>query len=50
MERRRMRATGKVRDMPASAKRSTFRDDVARVFVDSLKSNGITFSVLLPDS
>lgn len=35
---------------PVPAKRSPFRADVARVFADSLKTNGITFSVLLPDS
>lgn len=44
-----MSAAGEVRQMPP-APRSRFRDDVARVFVDSLKANDVTFSVLLPDS
>jgi sulfopyruvate decarboxylase subunit alpha len=45
-----MSATGKARQSPAPAKISPFRYDVARVFVDSLKTNDISFSVLLPDS
>ena len=45
-----MSATGEVRQMPPQPIRSRFRDDVARMFVDSLKANEITFSVLLPDS
>jgi len=45
-----MSATGRIRDAAAPPQRSPFRSDVARVFVDSLKSSGITFSVLLPDS
>jgi sulfopyruvate decarboxylase TPP-binding subunit len=45
-----MSATGEARQQPAPAKKSPFRYDVARVFVDSLKANDITFSVLLPDS
>jgi sulfopyruvate decarboxylase subunit alpha len=45
-----MSAKGEVRQMPPPAAKSRFRDDVARVFVDSLKENDITFSVLLPDS
>ena len=44
-----MSAKGEVRQMPPSPAKSRFRDDVARVFVDSLKENDITFSVLLPD-
>jgi sulfopyruvate decarboxylase TPP-binding subunit len=43
-----MSAKGKTQDRPARS--SPFRQDVARIFVDSLKANGITFSVLLPDS
>ena len=43
-----MSAKGEVRQMPPPAAKSRFRDDVARVFVDSLKENDITFSVLLP--
>ena len=45
-----MSATGEVRQMPSQPIRSRFRDEVARMFVDSLKANEITFSVLLPDS
>jgi sulfopyruvate decarboxylase subunit alpha len=45
-----MSATGKARQSPAPAKIPSFRYDVARVFVDSLKANDISFSVLLPDS
>lgn len=43
-----MSPTGQAPAPAASASR--FRTDVARVFVDSLKTNGISFSVLLPDS
>jgi hypothetical protein len=45
-----MSAADETRQSPAPAKISPFRHDVARVFVDSLKANDITFSVLLPDS
>jgi sulfopyruvate decarboxylase subunit alpha len=45
-----MSTTGKARDQPEPARSSPFRHDVARVLVDSLKANGVTFSVLLPDS
>ena len=44
-----MSAAGEMRQMSPAANTSRFRDDVARVFVDSLKANEITFSVLLPD-
>jgi len=36
--------------LPTPARTSAFRYDVAHVFADSLKTNGITYSVLLPDS
>jgi sulfopyruvate decarboxylase subunit alpha len=45
-----MSATVKTQDGMVSGKSTPFRHDVARIFVDSLKANGITFSVLLPDS
>jgi sulfopyruvate decarboxylase subunit alpha len=45
-----MSAKGKTQDGLAAARSSPFRQDVARVLVDSLKANGISFSVLLPDS
>jgi sulfopyruvate decarboxylase subunit alpha len=45
-----MSAKGKPQDGPAPARSSPFRQDVARILVDGLKANGITFSVLLPDS
>ncbi len=35
---------------PATKRASHFRYDVAGSFVDSLKTNGVTYSVLLPDS
>jgi sulfopyruvate decarboxylase TPP-binding subunit len=44
-----MSTAGEVRQMPPVT-RSRFRDDVARLMVDSLKANEVTFSVLLPDS
>jgi sulfopyruvate decarboxylase TPP-binding subunit len=45
-----MSTTDGARDQPAPARSSPFHHDVARVLVDSLKANGVTFSVLLPDS
>ena len=45
-----MSPAGEVRQMPPAANTLRFRDDVARVFVDSLKANDINFAVLLPDS
>lgn len=45
-----MSATGETRQVPPPATGPRFRDDVARAFVDNLKANEITFSVLLPDS
>jgi thiamine pyrophosphate-dependent acetolactate synthase large subunit-like protein len=38
------------RPMPSPAGTTSYRYDVAQVFADSLKVNGIAFSVLLPDS
>ena len=45
-----MSTTGGARDQPEPARGSPFRHDVAGVLVNSLKANGVTFSVLLPDS
>jgi sulfopyruvate decarboxylase TPP-binding subunit len=45
-----MSAKGRAQDGLAPARSSPFRQDVARILVDSLKANGISFSVLLPDS
>ena len=45
-----MTTSGEIRTKNQPAPRSRFRDDVARLFVDSLKANEIGFSVLLPDS
>jgi sulfopyruvate decarboxylase subunit alpha len=45
-----MSTKGKTQDGATPARKSPFRQDVARVLVDSLKANGISFSVLLPDS
>jgi len=45
-----MSATRETPDKPVPARHQPFRHDVARVLVDSLKANGMTLSVLLPDS